>query len=123
MTTSRDVARVAGVSQSTVSRVLSGNAHVSRTSRERVLAAAEKIEYAPNLQARAMRTGRTGAVGVVVARLTNPFYPELLEAFNRSLSRVGMRMILWDAELRGEDAAADAIRAGLVDAVVFTFSY
>ena len=118
--TSKDVARMAGVSQTTVSRVLSGASSVSTETRARVLAAIEQVNYAPNHSARAMRTRRSGTVGIVVARLTNPFYPELLEALNRALSAQGLRMILWDAELLGEEPAVDAIRAGLVDGIMFT---
>jgi LacI family transcriptional regulator len=111
---------MAGVSQTTVSRVLSGASSVSTETRARVLAAIEQVNYAPNHSARAMRTRRSGTVGIVVARLTNPFYPELLEALNRALSAQGLRMILWDAELLGEEPAVDAIRAGLVDGIMFT---
>lgn len=118
--TSKDVARLAGVSQATVSRVLSGESNVSVATRACVLEAIERSGYSPNHSARAMRTRRSGTVGIVASRLTNPFYPELLEALNRSLSRAGLRMILWDAELLGEAPAVDAIRAGLVDGVIFT---
>lgn len=65
--TSRDVARLAGVAQSTVSYVLTGKGSISPETRERVLAAAEQLRYRPNLAARSMRTRRTGRVAVVLA--------------------------------------------------------
>lgn len=64
--TSNDVARAAGVSQSTVSFVLTGRAGISEATRERVLRAAAELNYRPNLAARSMRTRRTGRLAVVV---------------------------------------------------------
>lgn len=64
--TSRDVARLAGVAQSTVSYVLAGKGSISPATRERVLAAVERLQYRPNLAARAMRTRRTGRVAAVM---------------------------------------------------------
>ena len=120
MLTSRDVARLAGVSQATVSRVIHGSTAVSEPTRERVERVLDRTGYKPNLMARAMRTRRTGTVGVVVTRLTNPFYPHLLEALNRTLEQAGYRMILWEASGDGERAAEDAIRQGLVDGAICT---
>ena len=64
--TSRDVAQLAGVSQSTVSFVYTGRDGISQATRERVLRAALELGYRPNLAARAMRTRRTGRLAVVV---------------------------------------------------------
>jgi len=117
--TSRDVARAAGVSQTTVSRVLSDNPLVNPQTRERVLRAMQAIGYRPNLAARAMKTSRIGTVGVVVARLANPLYPELLLHLGASLRAAGMQMIVWHSESGGEDAAISAASQGLVDGIVF----
>jgi DNA-binding LacI/PurR family transcriptional regulator len=68
--TSRDVARVAGVSQSTVSYVMSGRRSISAETRERVLAAIEQLTYQPNAGARALASQRTQVIGLVV-----PFGP------------------------------------------------
>lgn len=118
--TSGDVARAAGVSQATVSRVLHGSPRVTEETRDRVLRAMSATGYRPNLLARAMRTRRTETIGVVVARITNPFYPELLEALGEFLAAAGQRMVLWDSDRAGEDAALAAVRQGLVDGVLFT---
>ena len=77
MTTIRDVAALAGVSVATVSRALSGNPRVTAATRERVTAAATELDYRPNAVAAAMRTGRTGAVGLVLGDITNPFMTRL----------------------------------------------
>lgn len=120
MVTSHDVARVAGVSQTTVSRVLSDSPNVRPGTRARVEEALRETGYALNAVARAMRTNRTGTVGVVVARITNPFYPQIVRELGRGLDALGLRMTLWDAEGPGEQSAVEAIRQGLVDGLIFT---
>lgn len=118
--TSHEVARRAGVSQATVSRVLSGNARVSDGTRAKVQAVATELGYQPNAAARAMRARRTGIVGLVVGRITNPFYPELLDVVGRVLEERGRRLILWDASREdGERAALDALEQRLVDGLIF----
>lgn len=120
MPTSRDVARLAGVSQATVSRVLHDSPKVRQETRQRVLDALARTGYTPNLNARAMRTRRTGTIGVVVSRITNPFYPEVIETLCEELAAVDQKMILWNSEGAGETSAIEAIRQGLVDGVIFT---
>lgn len=117
--TSTDVARLAGVSQATVSRVISGSTAVSEPTRTRVLAAMESLGYAPNLLARAMKTRRTGSIGVVVSELRNPFYPEALDEVGAALASEGLRMVLFNTDA-GEGAALETIRQRLIDGVVFT---
>lgn len=118
MITSRDVAVAAGVSQATVSRALSGSARVSPQVLSRVSEAAERLGYEPNVAARAMRTQRSGSVGVVVDRITNPFYPEMIEALSRRLVAANLRMLVWDS-IAGERDAIQAIRQRLVDGLIF----
>ncbi len=64
MQTSRDIARLAGVSQATVSRVLANNPKVREETRQKVLAVLDSTAYVPNAQARAMRSRRSGTIGV-----------------------------------------------------------
>jgi LacI family transcriptional regulator len=119
MPTSYDVARLAGVSQATVSRALSGGS-VSAETRKKILAAAKTVGYVPNLGARAMKTGRVNTIGVVVADLKNPFYPEILDALTAYLDAAGQKVTLWNSDGPGNDAALEAINAGSVDGVIFT---
>lgn len=116
------MARIAGVSQATVSRVLTGSANVAPERRERVLAALEATGYQPNAWAAAMKTGRTGTVGVVISDVRNPFYPELLSTLGERLAAHGHRMILWESSAAGEESAIAAIDQGLVDGVLLTTS-
>lgn len=119
--TSKDIARLAGVSQATVSRVLRDSPNVRAEMRDHVLSVMEGSGYVPNQQARAMRTRRTGTVGVVTGRMTNPFYPELIDALGTVLTRRNMRMVLWASDTdSGEAAAIEAMQGGLIDCVIFT---
>lgn len=120
MVTSHDIARRAGVSQSTVSRVLTGNTKVRKEARELVLAAVRELKYRPNGAARAMRTSQTGNIGVVVSRLANPLYPEMLQILGRCLISAGFRMVVWNTEEMGEKVAVEAIRESRVDGAIMT---
>lgn len=120
MITSRDVARAAGVSQATVSRTIAGSKSVKPATRTKVFDAMSRLGYIPNASARAMRTGLTRSVGVVVADLRNPFYPEILDALTANLDENGQNVVVWNADGGHDRAAIDAFRQGAVDGVVFT---
>lgn len=118
MVTSHDVAREAGVSQTTVSRVLNGSDKVHPETRDRVMAAFTALNYAPSGAAQAMRTRRAGSIGVVASDITNPFFPEMLDALSRETHRRGFKMILWNQD---DDSASESViegvSRGLVDGV------
>ncbi len=78
--TIRDVARACGVHVSTVSRTFSAPNLVNPDTRNRVLAAAEQLGYRPNRAARALITGRTSNLGLIVADITNPYFPPMIKA-------------------------------------------
>jgi LacI family transcriptional regulator len=78
--TIRDVAGASGVHISTVSRTFSAPHLVNPETRSRVLATAEAMGYRPNRAARALITGRTGNIGLIVADIANPFFPPLIQA-------------------------------------------
>lgn len=120
MATSRDVASKAGVSQATVSRVLQGNTNVSEHKRDLVERAMADLGYRPNAAARAIRMEGSRTIGVVVADITNPFYPQLLEAISQEMEMVGAHMVLWNSAEPGQSGVLDAVRRGLVDGLIFT---
>lgn len=78
--TIRDVAQACGVHVSTVSRTFSAPHLVNPDTRDRVLACAEELGYRPNRAARALITGRTHNLGLIVADIANPFFPPLIKA-------------------------------------------
>ena len=73
--TSAEVAKLAGVSQSAVSRVFTPGASASKSTTERVKKVANDLGYRPNVLARAMVSGKSRMIGIVVAYLENQFYP------------------------------------------------
>ena len=83
--TSTDVARLANVSQSAVSRTFTSGASVSTKTREKVMQAAAELGYRPNALARAVISGRSNLIAMLVAYLDNQFYPIVLEKVSRSL--------------------------------------
>ncbi len=100
--TSYDVAELAGVSQSAVSRVFQDGASASRPMRDRVMAAADKLGYRPNAIARGLITQRSNMVAVVISKLTNLYYPELLVQLTQHLSEHGVRVLLFALEHEGD---------------------
>jgi DNA-binding LacI/PurR family transcriptional regulator len=75
------VAKRAGVSPATVSRVTNGRASVDRQLAKRVRKAIEELGYSPNPQARALVSGRSRTLGLLISEMTNPFFPELIQSF------------------------------------------
>jgi len=117
--TSLDIARHAGVSQATVSRVLTGSP-VRQELCDKVKAAIKELKYRPNGTARAMRSSRTGNIGLVVPRLQNPLHPALLHVLASAITQAGYRAVVWSTDDMDEKAAADAVRESLVDGVIMT---
>jgi LacI family fructose operon transcriptional repressor len=100
-----DVARVAGVSTSTVSRAL-GQGPVSEDVRARVEAAVRETGYRPNLMARRLRSQHSGIVGLIVADIRNPFFTAAIGAVEEVAYRAGMRVILCNTD---EDPQREAL--------------
>jgi LacI family transcriptional regulator len=75
------VAKRAGVSPATVSRVANGRSTVDKQLAKRVWAAIEELGYTPNPQARALVSGRSRTLGLLISEMTNPFFPELIQSF------------------------------------------
>jgi DNA-binding LacI/PurR family transcriptional regulator len=103
--TSTDVARRAGVSQSAVSRVFTPGASASPATKAKVLQAAAELGYRPDPLARAMITGKSRIVGLVVAYLDNQFYPVALERLSRALQEKGYHILVFMAENSTEGVA------------------
>jgi DNA-binding LacI/PurR family transcriptional regulator len=91
---STDVARLAGVSQSAVSRTYRPGASVSAEMRQKVIEAAEALGYRPSLIPQIMREHRSYLVALVVGGLYNPFYAQVLEEFARRLQAIGNQILL-----------------------------
>ncbi|NEN07173.1 LacI family transcriptional regulator [Diaminobutyricibacter tongyongensis] len=93
-----DVAAASGVATSTVSRALSNPGRVNAMTRERIERAARELDYVPNSQARALTSGRTRAIAVLVSDVTNPFYFGIIRGTQQQLKAAGYTQLLIDTE-------------------------
>lgn len=98
----KDVAREAGVSQATVSRVFMEEASVSDGTKESVLSAADKLGYRPDAIARSLVQDATRMIGVAIMRFTNPFYARMIRDFTRALQERGYWTLLLNVANREE---------------------
>ena len=111
MVTADDVARVANVSRSAVSRAFTEGASIAPQTRARILSAAAQLNYHPNQIARSLTRGRSNIVGVGVSTLRNPFFSESLDALSTGLEKAGFRVLLFPLESRvdGELSIGEAL--------------
>jgi DNA-binding LacI/PurR family transcriptional regulator len=118
--TTHDVARRAGVSQATVSLVLGGNprARVAPATRERVMRAADELGYRPNMLARGLVRGRSFALGVVVADLSNPFFLDVVTGVQRVAAEAGYAVLPGDTRETTPARHLEALRQRQVDGVI-----
>jgi len=90
----RTVAKRARVSIATVSRVMNGITTVDSKLVARVVRAAKDLNYTPNTQARALVSGKSGMIGLIVSEITNPFFPELIQQFEDETVKRGYEMLI-----------------------------
>jgi DNA-binding LacI/PurR family transcriptional regulator len=112
----RDIARETGVSQSTVSRVLSGSpttVPIAVTTRERVIETAKRLGYRPNPLARGLRGAPTMLLGVIVRDITDPFFAGAIEAASVAANEHGYNVVLGHAHESADEAVA---LAGILEA-------
>jgi DNA-binding LacI/PurR family transcriptional regulator len=119
--TSVDVARAAGVSQSVVSRTFTPGGKVAAKTRARVLSVARELGYYPNMMARNLVKRGSNIVGIIMADITNPFYPYVLQKFTLQLQARGRQVLLLN--VMSEDEIGEAIKLALqyqVEAIIVT---
>ncbi|EOX4956151.1 substrate-binding domain-containing protein [Vibrio alginolyticus] len=98
MATMKDIAKLAGVSTSTVSHVINKTRFVSEEISERVNNAAKELNYAPSALARSLKVNRTKTIGMLVTTSTNPFFGEVVKGVERSCYQKGYSLILCNTE-------------------------
>lgn len=103
--TSYDVATLAGVSQSAVSRCFKPGASVSKSTFARVMKAAKDLDYTPNAAARSLMTRRSNLIAVVLSDIVTLHYPEVLSELSRQFGRHGMRILLFSLPREGDVGA------------------
>lgn len=107
----REVARRAGVSLGTVSRVINNNPSVAPGLRERVEAVIRELDYRPNTLARGLRSQRTHTLGLVIPDVTNPFFSELVREIEQAAGRKGYSLILGNS---GESRSSEQLYLGML---------
>ena len=119
--TIRDVAQHAGVSVSTVSHVLNGNAqHVGATKRARVLQAMDELRYRPNAIARSMVKQKTATVGLVLTEIDNPLFIPVISGIEEVLRPAGYHIVLASTpDVENEIQAIETLRSQQVDGFIF----
>ncbi len=123
--TMADIARIAGVSTSTVSRALAGLPPIPEETRQRVVQAAKEAGYAVNRHARSLRLKRSKVILVLIPNLANPNFPDLLMHIDRAAHDCGYDIMIAHTAIdpRRSDRYVDELLAGSIDGVLLTASY
>jgi DNA-binding LacI/PurR family transcriptional regulator len=120
----REVAALAKVSLATVSRVLNNVSTVDPKLRKRVLSVAASLNYVPNRQASSLVSGRSRLFGVIISDITNPFFPELIQGFERRAVEIGYEVLIGSTndDVKSMELCVQRMLARNVDGVaVMTF--
>lgn len=112
------VAKLAGVSIATVSRVLGGTEPFSASAREKVLGAVQELDYVPQHSARSLASRRYGAHAVVTGSLSGPYYPELIMGYEAAAASHGLTVMLLAADTRRDPIGDLLALRGSVDGVM-----
>ncbi|NMM94612.1 LacI family DNA-binding transcriptional regulator [Bifidobacterium oedipodis] len=120
MATLRDVAKEAGVSVATASVVLRGEPGFKTETRERILAAAEKVHYRANISARFLKQGTSGVIAFVVPELGNPYFSDLAWAISQAAAKRGYQIVVQqtNALVGGERDVLSRISAPMCDGLI-----
>lgn len=118
-----DVARMAGVSPSTVSHVLNGKRPISKATCERVLAAIEMLKYTPNANARALKSNHTGIIGFFAADITELFVTEIIRGVESVIIPAGAHLLLASgAEFKNQiEGALSFLQSRQIDGIIISY--
>ncbi|MCY6483133.1 LacI family DNA-binding transcriptional regulator [Clostridium aestuarii] len=97
-----DIAKKAGVSQATVSRVLNNSGYVKQETREKILKIIKELNYTPSAIARSLSTNKTNTIGVIVPDINNPFFGEIIKGISEVADKHNLNIILCDTDERME---------------------
>lgn len=126
MTTIRTVAKRAGVSVMTVSRVYNQPASVAETTRSKVLSAARELDFVPDQRARAMRLGRSGVVGLLTDVMeATPCSVDIIQSVEGALAKHGLSLLIGNSQNRsgGSTAILRSFQASRVEGIVYAATF
>jgi len=120
MITIKDIAKIAGVAHSTVSRALSGHPSISKVTTDRIRKIASDIGYVPSAVAKGLKTSRSNALGVVVNRIDDPFFSEILQGIEDVLQEAGYSLFVAasNRDSSREKAIVQVMRERRVDGII-----
>jgi len=119
-TTIKDVAKLAGVHPSTVSRVINNDSRISEKTKNKVIYVINKLGYTPNAIARGLKTKRTNTIGMLIPDITNPFFADLARGVEDAASENGFNVILCnsDEKLEKERTYLEILKEKRVDGLI-----
>lgn len=120
----QEVAKIAGVSPSTVSRALNGFPGISEKTRQRIIEVARKLNYRPNYRGQILTTKSTKNIGLLITDITNPFFPEVVRGAEEYASEAGYTILLGNTS-ESEDKETnylDFFSRGPVDGIIISAS-
>ncbi len=120
----QEVAKLAGVSPSTVSRALNNHPGISERTRQRIIEVAKKLHYKPNYRGQILTTRSTKNIGLLITDITNPFFPELVRGAEEKASEAGYTILLGNTSESEEKETnyLDLFSRGPVDGVIISAS-
>lgn len=123
--TINDIAKAAGVSRTTVSRVLNDSGYVKDETREKILKAIEELNYTPSAIARSLSTNKTNTIGVIVPEINNPFFGEIIKGISQVADEHNLNLILFntDDSREKELKALKLLKEQRIQGVIITPTY
>lgn len=120
--TIKDIAKIAGVTTTTVSMALNNRPRISAATREKILKIAKELDYKPDLLARSLISRRSYTIGLVINNISDPFFPELAQGIEEKANELGYSVILCNINrsLRTEGERIDMLRSKGVDGIICT---
>ncbi|MFB4212451.1 LacI family DNA-binding transcriptional regulator [Shouchella sp. JSM 1781072] len=122
MATISDVAKLSGLSKTTVSRVINNHPYVSKDKRAQVYEAMEQLGYSPNPAARRLRGQITTTIGVIVPKIVNPFFSHLVNAIEQTAYQKGYQVLIFQSyeDKNKEIAFLNLLKTRQVDGIILT---
>ncbi len=121
----KDIAKIANVSHTTVSRALNDKSRIRKETKEKILSIARELGYRPNFIAKSLVLRRTKTLGLVITNIANPFYTELAQGIEKTATRFGYNIILCStqSDISTEKQHIEMLRSKGVDGIIFSSAH